>query len=919
MQASGVAGLSQHEQSPQGAVEKIDGFCLSVDSRGVTRAASKNAARIFQTEVQRMIGAPLATVLQSLGQDWIALAQAGVSRASSKSRTLRHPFSGKLFEVSTFQQGGVLDIIARDVTSPEWFKPWLDQYAPSTLNSLSNEELSLFKVPADQEISMVVFQLRGLPQQAESYSSGQLLTTVTYIWEELSQTLDEHMGTLCYLTPHQMVAVFGTPRQTSAHSLQAFRFACMAMNRIEMTRARLASLGRPIPHVRASVCSGRGKVGLYSMGKTSSFEVVGHEFDISRILTPLAQEGEILASETSVRQMVAQLPQGLERRAADPRWFPPVTENAPTSLHAQLLPEGQRGQGFSLYTSPVGEGSVPELCIQYLYTLHPEGGAKPMPVARVFSPKGIQSGATPGPGVPQADERKISQYVLVGQDGVLCGWEMWKARDGGGRPVRLSFLKQGTLVEEKYHHVEGRLQALQTSDHKGLEKVLACERTSRSGVIIVSEPVSGALPLYALMASATEHADSPGSIQQLMAGFSKDTVLYDESGASSRTARLSIQQTLALLIQVADAISNAHSRGQAHGALSPWSIWVDADARVSLCDFAMSAITAPESMEALHPYRAPEADAVTEQSDIYSVGAVLYQLLTGVTKSSPSSANSPLAKEIRMIRQDVPASLAAVCEKALHPTASRRYESMSSLKNDLLRIQKGEAPSVMAQSGWTLFGALFAKHAFIFVALSLITMGVVAGMILYIQNLQSQLREVRFTRNLVEKRAHLTEMERDRLKENEGKLREKISRMKLEYDVLKGKRPAGVVVTDSEDHFTQAKEDLLKQDYEGALQKLSTVVNNDPYHADAWYIIGQIHIATLHIGEARNAFEKAQKIDNMRFAPSLSMLNSIIVQYNQRINAIKREQDKIGEEEASRLKREALKELRTRVFSVFPG
>ncbi|MGH3079666.1 MAG: Stk1 family PASTA domain-containing Ser/Thr kinase [Gaiellaceae bacterium] len=173
---------------------------------------------------------------------------------------------------------------------------------------------------------------------------------------------------------------------------------------------------------------------------------------------------------------------------------------------------------------------------------------------------------------------------------------------------------------------------------------------------------------------------------------------------------LSIPAAIEVTRQILRALGFAHGRGIVHRDIKPHNVLLaqdgpgDGEPRFKVTDFGISRTTASQMTEAgsivgTAQYLSPEqarGAPVDQRSDIYSVGIVLYELLTG---KLPFTGETPL--EIAMkhlseipkppseIRPDIPADLDMVVLRALAKDPADRYESAQEMERELARVAGG--------------------------------------------------------------------------------------------------------------------------------------------------------------------------------------------------------------------------------------
>jgi serine/threonine-protein kinase len=143
------------------------------------------------------------------------------------------------------------------------------------------------------------------------------------------------------------------------------------------------------------------------------------------------------------------------------------------------------------------------------------------------------------------------------------------------------------------------------------------------------------------------------------------------------------RRAVELAVQITDAVGDAHAAGFVHGGLSPDSVMVTAKGHAKIPTFHLASqvgFDAARGESTLHDYDSPEearGEPADDRSDVYSIGAVLYEMLT-TRRPHHRGASAPSGSNPR-----VPAELDAVVLKALSPRPDARYQSALALAGDL--------------------------------------------------------------------------------------------------------------------------------------------------------------------------------------------------------------------------------------------
>ena len=182
-------------------------------------------------------------------------------------------------------------------------------------------------------------------------------------------------------------------------------------------------------------------------------------------------------------------------------------------------------------------------------------------------------------------------------------------------------------------------------------------------------------------------------------------------------APLPVDEAVNITVQLADALQYCHQHGVVHRDLKPENILIELDGTVKLVDFGIALLQGARRLTfrrltsgfGTPDYMAPEqvqGDRGDARTDVYAVGVMLYEMLTG---DVPYHGDSPLAVMSQRVttdapllsskRSDLPPQLEAVVWRALRREPAERYASMTDLRHDLTHLDEVKIPEYPAASG----------------------------------------------------------------------------------------------------------------------------------------------------------------------------------------------------------------------------
>ncbi|MGA8578456.1 MAG: serine/threonine-protein kinase, partial [Bryobacteraceae bacterium] len=303
----------------------------------------------------------------------------------------------------------------------------------------------------------------------------------------------------------------------------------------------------------------------------------------------------------------------------------------------------------------------------------PDGGSQLNTVYTSAAGKAA-AGAAPA----QLPALTVGQYRvlrLIGQGGMGAVYEAEQQHPQ--RMVALKVIKAGMVTRATLRRFEQEAEALGRLQHPGIAQI------------------------YEAGTAPTETGPQPFFAMELVHGRPL-TGFAEERGLNTRGR-------LELVAKICDAVHHAHQRGIVHRDLKPANILVDASGQPKVLDFGVARVTDSDAQATLQTdvgqvvgtlaYMSPEqvlADPleIDTRSDVYALGVILYELLTG--RLPHRMERMRIHEALQAIREEEPATLGSVdrkyrgdietiVAKALEKDKARRYASAADLAADIRR------------------------------------------------------------------------------------------------------------------------------------------------------------------------------------------------------------------------------------------
>ena len=442
------------------------------------------------------------------------------------------------------------------------------------------------------------------------------------------------------------------------------------------------------------------------------FEQARNDSDVVDLRSYLPGEEEAHYTEAATELVRVDLEyhwnKGELRRLADYRQLMPLLFEDPNSLNEVAFEEYRlrRQSGETVLPEEYGEAYGVDTEAWPVVDVPVNGSNSQLQAAEPASDV-----AYPAPGEEFAGFRIVRE---IGR-GTFARVFLAEQNDLARRPVVLKISRRRSLEPE---HL-ARLQ------HTNIVPIHSVHETN--GFIAVCMPYYGERTLASVVKQGvgkSSLADIASALASTIAGADDQTIVANtptieddakpSSGATktdgaNHTASAAVDVAISLVQEIASGLSHAHVRGIVHRDLKPANILLSDDGRPMLLDFNLSEDAAVNGWASLTvggtlPYMAPEhllavqkGGDVGPQADVYSLGIILYELLTATRPFADRTGSFDeivvrctqdrfaAIPSVRSLNPRLPPSINSLVHKCLAPLTEERYDSADHLAEDLSR------------------------------------------------------------------------------------------------------------------------------------------------------------------------------------------------------------------------------------------
>lgn len=693
-----------------------------------------------------ILGAPFEEFQKRLGGEILDCFQRP-ERGRGSNRLVTDP-AGRVFEARTYSENGVLDVVLHEVTHAAAAFGDLLRSTGTPIERLTEEEIRILR-QADRRFATVsVAQMRGLGGVANRLPPHEMQLMLDAFAEEMSECILATGSTVGQMTGDTVTGIFGSPRYHRDHALRAVTAACLQIDRIAKLHDAFSKQGRELPPCTIAIATGELLLAVVETASHRACHALGETVEHAAALARVARPGEVVLTEATLKEILANLPEGWEYVRADTETEADLSDFKWDGATVEPLPPSLRRIAYLVGPGVKSEAARTELYFDYLYAIPDPYSGHVLPILRVVRPQLVGSSI-------ELDESNVvttttamflGKYRLLAVVGEGGMGKVWRAQDRFANTVAIKVLNASEAANTsqlqrfkreaeimarlphrnicrvyEFNEFEGiNYIAMEFVDGLTLADLLYAGEYAKPGF---PESKDAATPLPALIHSIRSLRDMPHF------GASETDANGDKT--VPKTSRiLPVEQAIAIVMKICDAVQFAHEHGVLHRDLKPGNILLREDGEPLVADFGLAKMDGAGSaslsvsghvvgtVENMAPEQAMSSKTVDGRADIFSIGTILYQLLTGYKffiatgnlLADAQALQTYAPHRPRVLNRKIDADLEIITMKALRPDRADRYRTVAALKADLERFQRGEVISAKPVNPGELLKKLVLRH-----------------------------------------------------------------------------------------------------------------------------------------------------------------------------------------------------------------
>jgi len=683
--------------------------------------------------------------------------------------------SGRIFEVKSYTEGGVRDIL-------------LDEITPGQAAELS-ASIAGSGPPASEPGACLVAVLHArLHSSLDGLLPNEARFLANAFCDEAAEALTACGGEAAPLFGPVVSAVFGAPVRYADNALRAVRGASEVLRRCADLRARFHESGRPMPPVSCGIGWGVAHVGTFGTGNAWGFAAMGPPRERAETLCRLARPGETLVPEALLKDVLERLPPGWESLEAESQDGPDLSDLRWQGDEIVPLAEDLRKKVWLVGPGVTENIDRTEFYFEYLWAL--KDGHATVPILRVVRPSEVGDPLAEDfrPASAPPPEQRLGKYTIAGEIGSGGMGKVYRARDLHGNTVAIKVLHSAeTATPAELRRFRREAEVMARLAHRNICRVH--EMSEFEGMhFLVMEYVDG-LPLSDVLSGLRLlPGEPPDTIAEAIKAVREPAPGRDPAsrkGSSNRRVLRGLPEraVLDMAVRVCDAVQFAHDHGVLHRDLKPGNILLRQDGEPLVADFGLAkdsfgdgghSITVSGhvlgTLSNMAPEQAISSKLVDARADVYSLGTVLYEALSG-TRHFRTTGNlvadvqalqTHVPRPLRTLNPSVSKDLEVAVHKCLRADPGERYRSVSALRADLERIRRGDPIKARPLTPFLLARRMIVRHRAVAAVATLATALIVGLAALAFHHLESQNHALKLAQKETRARAAEADLAREK-------------------------------------------------------------------------------------------------------------------------------------------------------------
>ena len=877
------------------SIAGLETFLVRIGPGEIIQYVNSAFTKHFSIDKEGLIGKPISVLHKIVSPEILAAkdelieSEENVSEGIAANKTpgvksmqIKNS-KGDVYDIKNTFSDGVQDIVIQDITNEHQLNSYISKYTPSDLTKLSEEDLKTFKYPERRFMSVSFTDLRGFTALSENMAPEEVRTTMNSYLEEVIQAIDSNGATVDKIVGDEVMALYGAPRYYNDHALRAIKTACEQIFNLKALQTTFSRIGKHMPECGIGITSGEMVIGNIGSSTRQDYTVLGAAVNLGSQLCSAAKGGEILITEATMNAALESIPDDWQIIKVKSKKGSKLNELGKNSVGFVALPKELIGKVIKIGPNVKNDQKNAEYKFTYKYLFGSKGNEAAMPILTVSSPKNRSSLTLSQDTVEQDEQERIfGKFRLLKMIGRGGMGEVWKAKDSFGNIVAIKMLLAGEGASEgSLKRFRREAEIMSKLQHRNV-----C-RINEVGIIdkitfISMEYIDG-ISLSELLKS-TEHNitnehtffDEDYDLPSLLSDIEQTQVESErsrnseeeENGEASEVSApdksfliLPKSETLSIMIKIAQGMQHAHENGILHRDLKPANIMMRNDGEPVVMDFGLAKIDQQQveegmslsisgqivgTIEYMSPEQAQSAKHVGEQTDVYSLGAILFQMICG--KRHFKSSGNILSDANKLehyeppkpsdFHKNIDSDLDVITTKCLRPDIADRYISVQAFQDELEHYQKGEAISARSVSSRELAWKWCKRNKVLSITLLSTLFIIVFGTLISFYNINLKKNEALKEKDIAQQES------------KKATVAQKLAQ--TNFQNLKKTAP---------DFIAYAKILISEHRFKDALAKIDIALSLAPKVSEYWKLKGDMHQSLMESTESHIAYKQVIELE----------------------------------------------------------